>query len=294
MLQCIKCGFEQPEQFNITQCPKCSNDDLHIYLYSTTFRKYDFKPSPLETYQHFWLKREDKNPTSGTFKDRKARCVATHVPYDTKFALASSGNMAIAWSKVGKINSYGIVAFKDQTYLYVSPDIDFKKLQILQEKYQKIEFTDKILTTEKLTKGESDRWNITNGMDPIGASAYYQLGLELEPYNFDNIIVPCGSGELYSALEVYFKILRKKDFPCIYPVTSDLPEADAIRTSYIPCQPFIDAYANSVTFDVDDSERLKYYSDLYNCEYSSATVFVAFENLDLKGKTCLVVTGAKK
>lgn len=295
MLECIKCGFEQTEKFNVIQCPKCSGEDeLHNYLYSTTFRSYKFDPSPLEQRENFWLKREDKNLASGTFKDRKAMCVAEHSLPNAKFALASSGNMAIAWSKLHRITF-----MRDRTYLYVSPNIDFKKLQILKECYKEIEFTNKILTTADLTKEEPDRWNITNGMDPIGASAYYQLGFELEPFHFDNIIVPCGSGELYSALAVYFHILRKKH-PRIIPVTSKLPEADAINTEFVACQPFIDWFEDYYEGGdqgleyVNDAERLKYYSDLYNCELSSAVVFVAGENLRLKGKTCFMVTGAKR
>ena len=141
MLKCVKCGFEQTEKFNIIQCPKCSGDDeLHNYLYSTTFRSYKFNPSPLEQRENFWLKREDKNPASGTFKDRKAMCVAEHSLPNAKFALASSGNMAIAWSKLAKLNF-----FRDSTYLWVSPNINYKKLQILKECYKNIEFTNKIL-----------------------------------------------------------------------------------------------------------------------------------------------------
>jgi threonine synthase len=311
VLKCISCGREFPEVFNYISCPHCSTDEIHNWLYSTSLKVFPFKESPLQKIdktndlgKEFWLKREDKNPF-GTFKDRKSnyikckfRSIEAGHEYEKiqKFALASSGNMAISF---GSINS----SHPCFTRLFVSPHINLKKLQALQKlNYREINFTDKILTTDELTNDESDRWNITNGMDPIGASAYYSLGLELEPYDFDNIIVPCGSGELYSALAIYFHILRGKDRPYIYPITSNRPEADAIRTSFVASEPLIynlnsydwgDTSIDGVE-SYDDAERLKYFSDCYNCEYSSAVVFAAFEKLELKGKTCLIVTGAKK
>ena len=297
MLQCISCGFELPEVFNSIACPKCSNDELHNWLYSTSLKNFEYKATPLTKYdKNTWLKREDSSLLSGTFKDRKTAFIQQyyyHKPTD-KYALASSGNMAISFS-----NAYFAYCFKhyfrDNAYLWVSPAISLKKLQILKNFYPEIRFTDKILSTKELTLGEADRWNITNGMDPIGASAYYSLGLELEPCNFDNIIVPCGSGELYSALAVYFGILRKQYKVNVIPITSKLPEADAIKTDFVACQPFLNSFGECKNSHViNDAEKLKYYSDTYNCEYSSAVVFAAYEQLKPAGRTCLIITGAKR
>ena len=293
MLKCISCGFELPEKFNSIACPKCSNDEIHNWLYSTSLKNFECKGTPLTKYDsNTWLKREDSSLLSGTFKDRKSIFLSKycHQISSMGFALASSGNMAISFAKVFNVRN---------TYLWVSPQIDYKKLQILYKFYPEINFTDQILSTEELTRGEDDRWNITNGMDPIGASAYYNLGLELEPCNFDNIIVPCGSGELYSALSVYFHLLRNKH-PRIIPITSSLPEADAIKTDFVACEPFVHHFWNYSNLGsqspekVEDAEKLKYYSYKYNCEYSSAVVFAAYEQLKPKGRTCLIVTGAKK
>jgi threonine synthase len=47
----------------------------------------------------------------------------------------------------------------------------------------------------------------------------------------------------------------------------------------------------------DETETLKSlqaFSDMYNCELSSAVVFEAYEKLKPKGKVCLVITGVKK
>jgi len=301
MLKCISCGFELPEKFNSIACPKCSNDEIHNWLYSTSLKNFECKGTPLTKYDsNTWLKREDSSLLSGTFKDRKTSFLQSFLNkhLKQKFALASSGNMAISFSKLwAAIDSYHKCAyrFSHDTYLWVSPDISHQKLQILQKAYPEINFTDKILSTEELTLGEADRWNITNGMDPIGASAYYSLGLELEPCNLDNIIVPCGSGELYSALAVYFGILRKQYKVNVIPVTSKLPEADAIKTDFVACQPFLNSFGECKNSHViNDAEKLKYYSDTYNCEYSSAVVFAAYEQLKPKGRTCLIVTGAKK
>jgi threonine dehydratase len=268
---------------------------------------FDFPPSPLEdTIKHkfaisAWLKREDKNLASGTFKDRKTMFIAKKSI--NNYALASSGNMAISFAKVHLVHGYGAYHLVKESYLWVSPQINLKKLQIIRQYYSEVNFTEKILTPKQLTKNEPTRWNITNGMDPIGASAYYSLGLELEPYNFDNIIVPCGSGELYSALAVYFNILRKKQTKVI-PVFCDLPEADAINTKYVPCQPFIDHFqpehlkisetANIINNTKFEGSKLEYYSNLYNCEVSSAVVFLAYDVLKPEGKTVLIITGAKK
>jgi len=309
MLKCISCGHGLPETFNTIACPKCSNDEIHNWLYSTNLKSFAFPASPfsstvrdrqkgLANQDFVWLKREDKNPLSGTFKDRKTALLTQYhpSPCNRTFTLASSGNMAISFSKIWSSNKKRYI----DTYLWVSPYIDLKKLRTLCECYTKINFTEKILSTAELTMGEADRWNITNGMDPIGASAYYSLGLELEPYNFDNIIVPCGSGELYSALAVYFQLLRKRMYPRIIPVTSNLPEADAIKTSFVASQPFIDFFEKyyNDSFEgieiIDDAEKLKYYSNIYNCEYSSAVVFAAYEQLKPAGRTCLIVTGAKR
>jgi len=294
MLQCISCGFELPEVFNSIACPKCSNDELHNWLYSTSLKNFEYKATPMAQYDRIaWLKREDSGPLSGTFKDRKTALLTQYhpSPCNRTFTLASSGNMAISFSKIwSKVKERYI-----DSYLWVSPQINLHKLQLLNKSYPEIRFTDKILTTEELTLGEADRWNITNGMDPIGASAYYSLGLELEPCNFDNIIVPCGSGELYSALAVYFGILRKQYKVNVIPVTSKLPEADAIKTDFVACQPFLNSFGECKNSHViNDAEKLKYYSDMYNCEYSSAVVFAAYEQLKPAGRTCLIVTGAKK
>jgi cysteine synthase len=282
MLKCINCGKTFDEIINVNQCDCSIDDDLHTNLYSTSIKHFPTVETALELDKKLgvYLKREDKNPT-GTFKDRKSLLLAKR--YETKFALASSGNQAI---------SCGKYLSKLDIYLYVPSDIDITKLITLRDLYDEIEFLDETWTAEKLTKGEADRWNITNGMDPIGASALYSLAMELEPHNFDNIVVSCGSGELYSALAVYFNVLRKKKVNII-PVMCNLPEADAIKTDFVACQPFLDRLCPEVE-EVEDSDRLKYYAELYNCEISSATVFVADEELNLKGKTCLVVTGAKK
>ena len=294
MLQCISCGFELPEVFNSIACPKCSNDELHNWLYSTSLKNFEYKATPMAQYDRIaWLKREDSGPLSGTFKDRKTALLTQYhpSPCNRTFTLASSGNMAISFSKIwSKVKERYI-----DSYLWVSPQINLHKLQLLNKSYPEIRFTDKILTTEELTLGEADRWNITNGMDPIGASAYYSLGLELEPCNFDNIIVPCGSGELYSALAVYFGILRKQYKVNVIPITSKLPEADAIKTDFVACQPFLNSFGECKNSHViNDAEKLKYYSDTYNCEYSSAVVFAAYEQLKPAGRTCLIITGAKR
>jgi len=294
MLQCISCGFELPEVFNSIACPKCSNDELHNWLYSTSLKNFEYKATPLTKYdKNTWLKREDSSLLSGTFKDRKTALLTQYhpSPCNRTFALASSGNMAISFSKIWSNVKERYI----DSYLWVSPQINLHKLQLLNKFYPEIRFTDQILSTEELTLGEADRWNITNGMDPIGASAYYSLGLELEPCNFDNIIVPCGSGELYSSLAVYFNILRKQYKVNVIPVTSKLPEADAIKTDFVACQPFLNSFGECKNSHVvNDAEKLKYYSYKYNCEYSSAVVFAAYEQLKPAGRTCLIITGAKQ
>ena len=294
MLKCIFCGKEYPEEINETHC-FCGNSNVkYTNLYSTSIKNYPFKESPLEKCsQDVYLKREDKNEF-GSFKDRKTFFIAHllntgQMPLDQKFALASSGNQAISFSKIG--NAFGLLA--KNTYLYVSPETLIEKLKLL-EAYRKIEVTDKILSDAELRKFEDDRWNITNGMDPVGASALYKLGMELEPYNFDNIIVPLGSGELYSMLAVYFNILRKKPTNVI-PVKCSLPEADAIKTDFIAMNPFLEHFeAQMVQMFEDDRKDIQNYAEAYGCEFSSAVVFVARDILNLTGKTCMIITGAKK
>lgn len=310
MLKCIFCGEEYPEEINETHC-FCGNSKAeYTNLYSTSIKNYPFKETPLEKigYNNVYgldpnicLKREDKNPF-GTFKDRKSTLIkhlrvpyfhkGKHaftvgtLPFKTKFALASSGNQAISFSNI-------CPEYAQSTYLYVSPNISDEKLAKLHI-YKEITFTNKILSDGELRKFEDDRWNITNGMDPLGASALYKLGMELEPYNFDNIIVPLGSGELYSMLAVYFGILRKKPTK-IYPVQCKLPETDAIKTDFVAMTPFLQHFnPQIVELYKDDRKNIQSYTEAYGCEFSSAVVFVARDVLNLPSKTCLVVTGAKK
>lgn len=301
MLKCIQCGREYKEEINKTCCDeKLEHNKPYIYtnLYSTSIKLFPFKESPLEKIDaNLWLKREDKNEISGTFKDRKTVFVSHH----KKFALASSGNQAISLANFNiQMMKYMHYITFYPTYLYISPDIDNKKLNLLKQKYGEITFTDRILTSKELCQDEEDRYNITNGMDPIGASAYYSLAMELEPHNFDNIIVPCGSGELYTALSCYFHLLRKKNSPKIIPVKSKLKETDALFTDFVASGIFLDYFAENFKqypYVIQNTETLKSlqsYSDKYNCELSSAVVFQAFKDLKVKGKTCLIITGCKK
>ena len=300
MLKCIECGHETQETFNVTQCA-CSITDLKSVTipittyYSTSIKKYPFSISPIERHNNILLlKREDFNKPSGTFKDRKA----TYVNYiHDKFAVASSGNQAIALAKVRGLQY-------DPTYVYVSCYVDNKKLEILRSYFSEITFTDQILSTYKLIRGEKDRWNITNGMDPIGASAYYNIAIELENLNLHNIVVPCGSGELFSALATYFFLLRKKACcPRIIGVRSPYPETDAISTEFFALQPFLDYFTeetSSYIYTLDNStetlKNLYLHSANNQCELSSAVVFEAYKQLSLEkeGKTCLIVTGGIK
>ncbi len=303
MLRCIKCGQEYREEFNKNQCTHCTELPNVTNLYSTSIKNFDFKPSPLEKVNNvLYLKREDKNEISGTFKDRKSVYIFKN---SLKLALASSGNQAISLAKYSLQKGEFFSNYIENTYIYVSPYIIGYKLEFLKNFYDEVTFTDRILSTQELTQGETDRWNISNGMDPIGASAYYSLAMELEPENFDYIFVPCGSGELYSALSCYFHLLRKKEKPYIIPVQSKLKETDAISTEFVAMQLFIDYFASDfgeewgqhpyiIENKTETLKSLQNYSETYNCELSSAVVFEAYEKLGLKGKTCLVVTGGKK
>jgi hypothetical protein len=219
MLRCIHCGAEYKEEFNKNQCNSCVEKPNLTNLYSTSIKRYGcFATQKAEKVNdNLFLQREDKNPFSGTFKDRKTVFIANY----EKIAVASSGNQAIS---LAKYNSFMNTFFRwiplNQLYLYVSPHINQEKLKLLKEFYDEINFTDRILSIDELTQGESDRWNVSNGMDPVGASAYYQLAMELEDENFDYILVPCGSGELYTALSCYFHLLRQKSSPIIIPIQS--------------------------------------------------------------------------
>lgn len=287
MLKCINCGAEFNESINMTSCPKCGTNPLLTQLYSTTIKNFSFEPTPTQYdfTEKVYLKREDKNPF-GTFKDRKSFFILRKTHPGSKFALASSGNQAISFAKTLNLKYHN-------TYLYVSPKINEKKLEILKRYYDEITFVDHILTTEQLTRFEKDRWNITNGMDPIGASAYYSLAMELEPYNFDNIVVPMGSGELYSSLAAYFKLLRKKEINII-PVQCNLKDADAIRTTYVPTTPFLKKFSPlTTTYGKEAQYSVGKYATKYKCEFSSAVVFEALKYLNLKGKTCLIITGIR-
>jgi hypothetical protein len=312
LLRCIKCGQEYKEEINVNQCPKCAELPNVTNLYSTTIRNFGFKPSPLHKIkENLYLKREDFNEYGRTFKDRKSVFVLNK---HKKFVLASSGNQALSLARYEEEHTQPFIIktpnahftmpptyTKADITLYLSPYVNEKKFEELRNCYKSINFTDRILSTKELTQDEIDRWNITNGMDPIGASAYYSIAMELEPHNFDYIYVPCGSGELYTALSVYFHLLRKKDKPHIVPVQSKLKETDAITTDFVASQPFIDYFAEKygawpIVFDdkTETLKRLTEYSEKYDCELSSAVVFEAYEKLNLKGKTCLVVTGAKR
>ena len=287
MLKCIFCGEEYPEEINETHC-FCGNSKAeYTNLYSTSIKNYPFKESPLEKCsKDVFLKREDKNEF-GSFKDRKSTFIY-HILTSGKFALASSGNQAYSFAKICPTYAWN-------TYLYVSPETPIKKLKLL-EAYKEIEVTDKILSDAELRKFEDDRWNITNGMDPFGASALYKLGMELESHDFDNIIVPLGSGELYSMLAVYFNILRNKHIN-IYPVKCNLPEADSIKTDFVAMEPFIEKQVgNQKPLELGPSETddIRELADAYGCEFSSAVVFKALDYLNLVGKTCLLITGPKK
>ena len=298
MLRCLHCGKEYIENFNIQTCNVDHGDwPFNTNLYSTSIKNFSFETTPLEKEsKYLYLKREDKNLTTRNFKDRKSFFV---LGKRSKFALASSGNQAISLAE-NNLKYFG----KDlDAYLYVSPSINTEKLFRLKKLYSKINFTDRILTADEILQHEVTlRCNVTSGMDPLGASAYYSLAMELEAENFDYILVPCGSGELYSALSCYFHLLRKRPIhPFIIPVQSELSETDAITTKFVASQPFIDYFAKEHAqypfFLLNKTETLKSlqaYSDKYNCELSSAVVFEAYEKLKLKGKTCLVVTGGKK
>ena len=243
----------------------------------------DFPESPLEEYsENVWLKREDKN-INGSFKDRKSAFInQNRKSGDSKFALASCGNQALSLAKTN-------VNLADNTYLYLPQVVSYEKLYELRKYYKSITFVDIILSTSELVQNESDRWNISNGQDPIGATAIYSLGFELENFDFDNIIVPLGSGELYSMLSVYLKILRKKKVN-IFPVKCHHPLAEAIRTDFVPTQPFID-YFGVKPISVNNIESISTHVEQFGCCFSSAVVFEAYKQLKLEGKTCLVVTG---
>ena len=284
MLKCIVCGKEYPEEFNVAN-DGCSENPNFTTLFSTSIKSFEFPPSPIAEHgydgRQVFLKHEDQNPF-GSFKDRKSAflCTQSH----RKFALATCGNQALS------LANYEL---NEDVLLYVPSDISYKKLMALHHFYPKIIFADRILTTQELTEGESDRWNITNGMDPIGASAFYSLAIELEPYDFKNIIVPMGSGELWAALAVYFNLLRKQKVNVI-PVRCQLEKADAVKGTFVPVQPFIDYFKPEILeFGQEAEHSIELNSQLYNCDFSSALVFEAVKHLELKEKTCLVITGAK-
>ena len=290
MLKCIICGGEMPEQFNLTQHEECADDEHFTTLYSTKMPYLNFPESPcdemisFDTGEHVWYKREDKNAISQSFKDRKSAFIKNISPISQKFALASCGNQALSLAKTFR-------NLADNTYLYLPSDISYEKLKDLRSLYKDISFVDRILSTSELAQNESNRWNLSNGQDPIGGSAVYTLGFELENFDFDTIFVPMGSGELYSYLSVYLKILRKKNVNVV-PVKCHHPLAEAIRTDFIPMQPFIDYFGvNPVV--VSNIESISNSAEQIGCSFSSAVVFEAYKQLKPEGRTCLVVTGAK-
>lgn len=304
MLKCIICGKEYPEKVNFTN-DGCHANPLFTTLYSTTIPSLDYTTPPkfeglgllsdkccspgiYETplvesdKKNVWLKREDQQ-INGSFKSRKALHVSnTYIEKIKGFALASCGNQATALYQI-KSGTASI------TKLYLPSDVSIQKLKSLLKYYESVTLVDRILSTKELINDE-DRWNITNGMDPIGASAIYSLALELEAEEFDNIVVPMGSGELYSMLSVYFKEMRKQDVNII-PVKSHHPLAVAIKTDFVPMTPFIEHFGVEPII-VNNIESITNNATMYGCCYSSAVVFEAAKNLS--GKTCLVITGAKQ
>ncbi len=286
MLKCILCNREYPEQKNFTN-DGCHKNPLFTTLYSTKFPTTKFFETPLEVgigepYTGIWLKREDENRESGCFKDRKSIFVRDNSEPTQKFALASCGNQAISFMKCDSLTAL-------HTALYLPKDVQTEKLKMLQHGFESITFTDKILSGKELSESNY-RWNFTNGMDPIGASAIYSLGLELESENFDNIVVPLGSGELYSMLSVYFKILRNKKVNII-PVKTNHPLADAIKTKFVPMTPFIEHFGREPII-VSSVDNILRHAEYFNCEFSSAVVFEAAKYIS--GKSVFVITGAKR
>lgn len=281
MLKCIICDREYPERINFAN-DGCHPNPLYTTLYRTSIPFFPFDESPLEQLdRNTWMKREDKNDYSHCFKDRKARYVLSH---DKRFALASCGNQALAFDAVVDRLDLFAVYLK----LYLPESVSYKRLALLRHWNPTI--VDRIWSTKELIEDDNTVWNITNGMDPIGASAIYSLAFELEKENFDNIVVPMGSGELYSMLSVYFKLLRKKKVNII-PVTTKHPSAYAINTNFVPMTPFIEYFKQEPVTLIGDLDEVSQNAERIGCSFSSAVVFSASKFL--KGdKTCLVITGA--
>ncbi len=280
MLRCIVCNKEYKEKINLTNdgCAK----SLYTTLYRTTIPNFMHLETPLEKKSdNLWLKREDKGDNRSSFKDRKTKYVLS--TETLKFALASCGNQALSLKRNINFPRYDIKLFLPNNI----PLFRLEQLCIFNPTFT----FGKILSTNELIEGDNTRWNITNGMDPIGASAIYSLGMELEKGNFDNIVVPMGSGELYSMLSVYFKILRNKKINII-PVKSTHPLAYAINTDFIPMTPFIEHFNVKPIIMNGSIEYINQIAKELDCDFSSAMVFGAVKHLN-DGKTCLVITGAK-
>jgi len=177
----------------------------------------DFNPIQVEVpwFSNVWVHSEHENET-GTHKDRKALTLAyymkmlaghpevkNHIPIPQQvYSIISSWSAAKAISNA--INKLNGVPLRALLWENTSPEI-IKSLEGFWCEVHKILLTDKELSQEDILKATDNENGIelTSAYDTMFLNSYLQLTYDMVYWknsDFDHIITPYGTGELYNNL----------------------------------------------------------------------------------------------
>lgn len=204
--------------------------------------------TPLVKLDNIYFKCEYENPTE-SHKDRAFSYQISKLKKQgiKKAVLSSSGNAAISAAHYCQLADIELTVF-------ISPNINKNKLQVLKKLNCKIFQTPKPVSSSMIFAGENDAYNLRQSTDPNALVGYESIASEIinEGILPDAVFIPVSSGTVLIGISLGFKKLNLKvpihavQTDAVHPVagvfdkdfklTDQRSLADAIVAKYTPLQ----------------------------------------------------------
>jgi len=151
--------------------------------------------TPLIKHKHFYIKREDLNPT-GSAKDRAIQAQISNLLSKnfTSAVISSTGNAAISAAHFCQKANIPLTVF-------VSPKINPNKLKLIKNYFVNTITSDKPISSAFKFAKTNNSYNLRQSTDPSAFTGYSQIGQEImnQLPQVSSIFIPVGSGTtLYS------------------------------------------------------------------------------------------------
>jgi len=151
--------------------------------------------TPLIKHKHFYIKREDLNPT-GSAKDRAIQAQISNLLAKnyTSAVISSTGNAAISAAHFCQKANIALTVF-------VSPKINPHKLKLIKNYFVNVISSSKPISSAYKFSKTYHAYNLRQSTDPVAFTGYSQIGQEIMDQlpQVSSIFIPVGSGTtLYS------------------------------------------------------------------------------------------------